>query len=411
MRRVVITGIGIISPIGSTLEEYFNSLVNGKGAGGIVTHFDPSEFSSKVACEVKDFDPTKYMDAKEAKRMDRFVQFGIAATVMAVNDSGIDLDKYDPFRVGVNIGSGIGGINTLEKEHTILVQSGPRRVSPLLIPMMIANMASGQVAMRYGIKGPNETVVTACATSTHAIGDSFRLIRHNYADVVIVGGAEAAITPIGYAGFCSMKAFSTRNDDPQRASRPFDAERDGFVIGEGAGTFILEELESAKRRGAKIYAEIVGYGATADAYHITAPDPDGIGASKAMEYAIKDANVSLDEIDYINAHGTSTKLNDAIETKAIKTLFGERAYKIAINSTKSMVGHLLGAAGAVESIAVVLCMKNNVVHPTINYEFRDPECDLDYTPNKPKEMSVNYALSNSFAFGGQNASLLFKKFA
>ena len=410
MRRVVITGIGIINPIGDTIDEYFNSLIKGKSGAGIITHFDVSEFSSKIACEVKNFDPTKYIDAKEAKRMDRFVQFGMSAVKMAVEDAGIDFSKYDPFRVGANIGSGIGGIETLEKEHSVLIHRGPRRVSPFLIPMMIANMASGQVAIKYGIKGPNETVVTACATSTHAIGDSFRLIRYNYADVMVAGGAEAAITPIGYAGFCSMKALSTRNDEPTRASRPFDAERDGFVIGEGAGVLILEELESAKKRGAKIYGEIVGYGATADAYHITAPDPDGMGALKAMEFAVKDALVSLDEIDYINAHGTSTKLNDIIETKAIKNLFGERAYKIAINSTKSMTGHLLGAAGAIEAIAAVLCMKNNVVHPTINYEFKDPECDLDYTPNKPREMKINYALSNSFAFGGQNASLLFKNF-
>jgi 3-oxoacyl-[acyl-carrier-protein] synthase II len=409
MRRVVITGIGIISPIGNILTDYFDSLIKGKSGAGIVTHFDASEFTSKIACEVKDFDPTMFMEAKEAKRMDRFVQFGMAAAKMAVEDSGIDFSKYDPFRAGANIGSGIGGIDTLEKEHSVLIQSGPRRVSPLLIPMMIANMASGQVAIKYGIRGPNETVITACATSSHAIGDAFRLIKYNYADVMIAGGAEAAITPIGYAGFCSMKALSTRNDEPQRASRPFDAERDGFVIGEGSGVFILEELESAKKRGAKIYAEIVGYGATADAYHITAPDPDGLGALKAMELAVKEADASLDEIDYINAHGTSTKLNDATETKAIKNLFGDRAYKIAINSTKSMTGHLLGAAGAIESIAAILCMQNSIIHPTINYEFKDPDCDLDYTPNKPREMEINYALSNSFAFGGQNASVLYKK--
>jgi len=410
MRRVAITGIGIISPIGNIVIDYFDSLIKGKSGAGIVTHFDASEFTSKIACEVKDFDPTMFMEAKEAKRMDRFVQFGMAAAKMAVEDSGIDFSKYDPFRAGANIGSGIGGIDTLEKEHSVLIQSGPRRVSPLLIPMMIANMASGQVAIKYGIRGPNETVVTACATSAHAIGDAFRLIKYNYADVMIAGGGEAAITPIGYAGFCSMKALSTRNDEPQRASRPFDAERDGFVIGEGSGVFILEELESAKKRGAKIYAEIVGYGATADAYHITAPDPDGLGALKAMELAVKEADASLDEIDYINAHGTSTKLNDATETKAIKNLFGDRAYKIAINSTKSMTGHLLGAAGAIESIAAILCMQNSIIHPTINYEFKDPECDLDYTPNKPREMEINYALSNSFAFGGQNASVLYKKF-
>ncbi len=410
MRRVVITGIGVVSAIGNTLEEYYDSLIRGVSGGGIITHFDPTDFPSKVACEVKGFDPLNYLEPKEAKRMDRFVQFAMATSMMAVEDSGIDFEKYDPYRVGVLIGSGIGGIATLEKEHSVLLKSGPRRVSPLLIPMMIINMASGQVAMKFGVKGPNKTVVTACATSAHAIGDAFRIVKSGEADVMIAGGSEAAITPVGHAGFCSMKALSTRNDEPEKASRPFDAERDGFVTGEGGGVFILEDLESAKKRDAKIYAEIIGYGATADAYHLTAPDPDGMGATKAMEFAIRDAGISTDDIDYINAHGTSTKLNDAVETKAIKNLFGERAYKIVVNSTKSMVGHLLGAAGIVESIATVMCIRNNVVHPTINYEYKDPECDLDYVPNEAREMNINYAISNSFAFGGQNASLVFKKF-
>jgi 3-oxoacyl-[acyl-carrier-protein] synthase II len=409
-RRVVITGMGSITPIGNTLEEYWDSMINGVSGGGTITYFDPEEYPSKIACEVKDFDYEPYISKKEARRMDPFIIYAISATQMAYEQSGINADEIDLDRAGVLIGSGIGGIQILTDELKVLFERGPGRISPFLIPMMIANMASGLVAIRYGFKGPNETVVTACATSTHAVGDGFRLIQEDHADVMIVGGAEAAVTPIALAGFGSMRALSTRNDEPEKASRPFDKDRDGFVIGEGAGILMLEELEHAKSRGAEIIAEICGYGMSADAYHMTAPAPGGEGAIRSMKLAIEDAELKVDEIEHINAHGTSTELNDKNETEAIKALFGKRAYDIPITATKSMVGHLLGAAGALEAIATILTIKNSIIPPTINYETKDPDCDLDYTPNEAREQNISNAISNSFGFGGQNATLTFKKY-
>jgi 3-oxoacyl-[acyl-carrier-protein] synthase II len=410
-RRVVVTGLGVVAPNGNTVREYWENLVAGKGGAGRVTHFDADGFSSQVACEVKNFKPEEYIDAKALRRMDTFVQYALVGAVMAMNDAGLAVgdDGVDATRIGVIVGSGIGGIGVIEEQHAILLDKGPRRVTPLLIPMLISNMASGQLSIYFNAKGPNSCVVTACATAAHSIGDAYRVIERADADVMIAGGTEAAITPLGYAGFCMMKALSTRNDDPEHASRPFDRERDGFVIGEGAGILILEEYERAKRRGANIYAEIVGYGITADAYHITAPDPDGDGSARAMKMAIDHAGLNPEDVHYINAHGTSTPLNDVAETIAIKKVFGDHAYKVAISSTKSMTGHLLGAAGGVESVATILTIKNGVIHPTINYEYPDPECDLDYVPNDAREADVKVAITNSFAFGGQNATLAFKR--
>jgi len=409
-RRVVVTGMGAVSPIGNTLEEYWNGLINGVSGGALITYFDTTDYSSKIACEVKNFDSSVYVSQKEARRMDPFIIYAMSASEMAIQHSKLDLEKLNLDRAGVLIGSGIGGIQMLTNEMKVLFDRGPSRVSPFLIPMMIANMASGLVSIRYGFKGPNETVVTACATSTHAVGDAFRYIQRDFADVMIAGGSEAAVTPIALAGFGTMRALSTRNDEPAKASRPFDAERDGFVIGEGSGILILEELEHAKKRSAEIFGEIVGYGVSADAYHLTAPAPGGEGAVKAMQNAIIDAGLTPDDIDHINAHGTSTDLNDKNETEAIKTLFGKRAYDIPITAPKSMVGHLLGAAGALEAIGTIMSIKNSVVPPTINYETPDPECDLDYTPNKARGYEMRYAISNSFAFGGQNATLCFTKY-
>ncbi|HUV86363.1 MAG TPA: beta-ketoacyl-ACP synthase II [bacterium] len=410
-RRVLITGLGVVAPNGNNAGEYWENLVAGKGGAGRVTHFDTDGFSSQVACEVKNFKPEEYIDPKALRRMDTFVQYALASTVMAMDDAGLKVgrDDLDATRVGVIVGSGIGGIGVIEKQHTILLDKGPRRVTPLLIPMLISNMASGQLSIYFNAKGPNSCVVTACATAAHCIGDAYRVIERGDADVMIAGGTEAAITPLGFAGFCMMKALSTRNDDPEHASRPFDRERDGFVVGEGSGILILEEYDRAKKRGADIYAEIVGYGITADAYHITAPDPDGEGSARAMKMAIEHAGVNPEDIDYINAHGTSTPLNDVAETIAIKKAFGDHAYKIPISSTKSMTGHLLGAAGGIESVAAVLTIKNGVIHPTINYEYPDPECDLDYVPNEARQADVKVAITNSFAFGGQNATLAFKR--
>lgn len=409
-RRVVVTGMGAITPIGNSLEEYWEGLISGRSGGGKVTYFDTEEYSSKIACEVKDFDYETFVSKKEARRMDPFIIYAISATEMAIQQSELDLDSIDLDRAGVLIGSGIGGIQILSDEMKVLFDRGPSRVSPFLIPMMIANMASGLVSIRYGFKGPNETVVTACATSTHAIGDGFRYIQNGYADVMIVGGSEAAVTPIALAGFGNMRALSTRNDEPEKASRPFDAERDGFVVGEGSGILILEEREYALERGAEIFGELIGYAATADAYHMTAPAPKGEGAVRSMRNAIEDADLTPEVIDHINAHGTSTELNDKNETEAIKTVFGDRAYDIPITAPKSMIGHLLGGAGALESIATIMTIKNSKIPPTINYEIPDPECDLDYTPNKPRDYDIEYALSNSFAFGGQNATLCFARF-
>ncbi|SDF77214.1 beta-ketoacyl-ACP synthase II [Sporolituus thermophilus] len=409
-KRVVVTGIGAVTPIGIGKDEYWQSLVAGKSGISRITRFDPADYSTQIAGEVKNFDPGKFIDKKEAKRMDRFTQFALAATKMAIEDAGINLDQEDRSRVGTMIGTGIGGMETLHDQFKVLFEKGPSRVSPFFVPMMIANMAAGQTSITFGLQGPCSCVITACATGTNAIGDAFKIIQRGDADIMVAGGTEAAISPAAVAGFCSMKAMSTRNDEPEKASRPFDRDRDGFVMGEGAGILILESLDHALARGARIYAEIAGYGFNADAYHITAPAPEGAQAAKCMAMAIKDAGLTPEMVDYINAHGTSTPLNDKNETLAIKTLFGDHAYKLAVSSIKSMTGHLLGAAGAIEAIATVLTIANNLIPPTINYENPDPELDLDYVPNKARERVVNVAISNSFGFGGHNATILFKKY-
>jgi len=409
-KRVVITGVGVVSPIGIGKDNFLNALLEGKSGAGRITYFDVSSYSSQIACEVKDFNHECYVDKKKIKRTDKFVQFALAAAKMAIEDSKLDLTKEDMSRIGVIIGSGIGGVETIEAEYKVLIEKGPKRVSPFLIPMEIINMASGEIAIEYGFTGPNYGVVSACASSNNAIGDALRLIRYGDADVIITGGSEAGITPLSLAGFCSARALSQRNDQPEKASRPFDKNRDGFVMGEGAGIIVLETLEHAINRNAKIYAELCGYGATDDAYHITAPHPNAESAIRAMQIALIDSDTKPEEVDYINAHGTSTQLNDKTETFAIKKVFGERAYKIPISSTKSMTGHLLGAAGAIELIATILCMEKGYVHPTINYEEPDPECDLDYVPNKARQYQINCAISNSLGFGGHNAVLLIKRF-
>lgn len=410
-RRVVITGLGVVSPIGTGVEKFWSNLVAGVSGIDIIKRFDPVEIglSVHIAGEVKDFEPEKYFDKKDAQKVSDFIKFAVAAAEEAIKDSGLLESKFDPYRVGVIIGTGIGGLRDIEEQQKVLMEKGPRRVSPFFIPYGISNMASGLVAIRFGFKGPNYCVVSACATGNHSIGDAMRLIQKGDIDVAIAGGCESAITPLGVAGFASMKALSTRNHEPQKASRPFDRDRDGFVMGEGAGILVLEEYEHAKARGAKIYAELVGYGVTDDAYHITAPCADGEGAYMCMKLAIEDAGIRPEEVDYINAHGTSTPLNDKSETLAIKRLFGEHAYKLKISSNKSMIGHLLGAAGAVEAVATVKSIQTGIIPPTINLENPDTECDLDYVPNKAIEYTVNYALSNSFGFGGTNACLLFKR--
>jgi 3-oxoacyl-[acyl-carrier-protein] synthase II len=404
-RRVVITGLGVVSPIGVGLSSFWDSTLQGKSGGGPITHFDTTDYPTKIAAEVKDFNPADYMEAKEIKRTDRFVQFALAAASMAIEDAKLSPADEDPEQVGVLVGSGMGGLETFEKQHTNLLQNGPRRVSPFFITMLIINMASGAISMRYGFKGPNSAAVTACASSSHAIGDAFKIIQRGDAEVMIAGGSEATITPLAVAAFSTMKATSTRNDEPERASRPFDKDRDGFVMGEGAGVVVLESLEHSRKRGARIYAEMAGYGLTADAYHITHPAPGGEGAVRAMRMAIRDAGLKPEDIGYINAHGTSTPLNDSTETAAIKTVFGEHAYKLSVSSTKSMTGHLLGAAGGVELVASVMALKENLLPPTINYETPDPECDLDYVSNEPRPASLKAVLSNTFGFGGQNAVL------
>ncbi len=409
-KRVVITGIGAITPVGIGKENYWNSLKSGKNGISRITKFDPSDYATQIAGEVKDFDPNNYMDKKEARRMDRFTQLAVAASKEAYDDSGLKSEEIDEYRFGVVLGSGIGGIETLEKEYEKLHTKGPNRVSPFFIPMMISNIGAGQISMTFGAKGPNTTIVTACASSTNSIGEAFRLIERGDADIMITGGAEASITPLAVAGFCSMKAMSTRNEEPEKASRPFDKDRDGFVMGEGSGILILEEYEHAIKRGAKIYAEIAGYGLSADAYHITSPAPGGEGAARAMKNAIADAGISPMDIDYINAHGTSTPYNDKFETMAIKTVFGEHVNKLLVSSTKSMTGHLLGAAGAIEAIACTLSIQDGFVPPTINYENPDSECDLNYVPNKGINTDVKYTLSNSLGFGGHNATLIIKKY-
>jgi len=409
-RRVVITGVWAITPVGTGTENYWRALLDGKSGVGAITHFDASEYTTRIAAEVKDFDPEQYIERKEAKRMDRFVQFAVAVSKLAVEDSGLEIKANNADRVGVLIGSGIGGTGTWEEQHRILLERGPGRVSPFFVPMLISDMGSGMVSILLGAKGPNLTVVTACATSTHAIGEAFEIVKRGDADVMIAGGSEAAVTPLAVAGFCSMRALSTRNDEPERASRPFDLNRDGFVVGEGAGTVIVEALDHALSRGAPIYGEIIGYGASGDAYHITAPAPEGEGAARSMAAAISDAGIRPGDVDYINAHGTSTDANDKLETTAIKTVFGDHAYKVAISSTKSMIGHLLGAAGAVEAIVCLCAIRDGIVPPTINYETPDPECDLDYVPNAARKMDVRVAMSNSFGFGGHNATLVFARY-
>lgn len=409
-KRVVITGTGAVTPIGIGTQKFWNAVKEGKCGVDIISRYDLSNYSTQVGAEVKDFEPEQFIDKKEAKRMDRYTQFAIAATKMAIEDSGLDLNTINKERLGVILGSGIGGIETFEDQHTTLMNKGPERVSPFFIPMMIANMAAGQISIMTGAKGVNETVVTACASGTNAIGDAFKYIQRGDADLIITGGTEAPITPLSMAGFCSLKAMSRRNDDPKTASRPFDAERDGFVMGEGAGILILEEYEHAVKRGANIIAEIVGYGATADAYHITAPAPEGEGGARAMAMAVKDAGISPEDVGYINAHGTSTPMNDKLETEAIKTVFGAHAAKLAISSTKSMTGHLLGAAGAIEAIITSYALKEGFLPATINYTNPDPECDLDYVPNEGRNADIKYAISNSFGFGGHNATIALKKY-
>jgi len=409
-KRVVITGMGPITPIGTGTEAYWRALLDGVSGVGPITHFDASEYPTRIAAEVKDFDPEQYVERKEAKRMDRFVQLAVAASKLAVEDAGLNIQGYNADRIGVLIGSGIGGTSTWEEQHSVLLEKGPRRVSPFFVPMLISDMASGMVSILLGAKGPNLGIVSACATATHAIGEAFEIIKRGDADVMLAGGSEAAITPLSVAGFCAARAFSTRNDDPEHASRPFDLHRDGFVMGEGAGTVIVESLDNALARGAKVYCEIIGFGMSADAFHITAPAPGGEGATKAMAAALSDAGIRPEQVDYINAHGTSTEDNDSTETTAIKKVFGEHAYKVAISSTKSMTGHLLGAAGAIEAIACIRSIRDGIVHPTINYETPDPECDLDYVPNTARKLGIRIAMSNSFGFGGHNATLVFAKY-
>lgn len=409
-RRVVITGLGMVTPLSIGVEENWEAVSKGKSGIGTITKFDASSFPCQIAGEVRDFRSEDFLSAKDAKHLDIFIHYAIASARMAVEDSRLKITPKNNQRVGCVTGSGIGGLSTIEFYHKALLEKGPRRVSPFFIPGIITNMAPGQIAIEFGARGPNTCVVTACAASAHAIGDSFKIIQREAAEAMISGGTEAVITPLALGGFTSMKSLSTRNDEPERASRPFDIERDGFIMSEGGGIIILEELNHALDRGADIYAEMVGYGMSSDAYHFTAPDPDGIGASLCMEAALKDAGLNPTDIDYINAHGTSTKLNDISETKAIKSVFGDHAYKIAISSTKSMTGHLLGGAGVVESIYSILTIRNGLIPPTINYEFPDPECDLDYVPNEARMAKVRSVLSNSFGFGGTNSSLIFKEF-
>lgn len=409
-RRVVITGMGLMSPVGNNVKDTWEALLNGKNGAAPITLFDTSEYETKFACEVKNYDPLEHFDRKELRRLDRFSQFAILAAEEALKDSGLELDNEDRDRIGVIVGSGIGGMLSFEDEHTKLVTRGPKRVSPFFIPLLIIDIAAGHISIKHNLKGPNFATVSACATAGHSIGTAMRTIQYGDADVMICGGAEAAIVPSGIAGFNAMKAISTRNDEPEKASRPFDAKRDGFVMGEGGGIVVLEELEHAKARGAKIYAELAGMGFTADAFHITQPAPGGEGAIRAMKAALKDAGLQPTDVQYINAHGTSTYFNDKNETEAIKAVFGDYAYELAVSSTKSMTGHLLGASGGLELIVSTLTVLNNKIHPTANYEFPDPACDLNYVPNKAIEKEVNAALSNSFGFGGHNVTLCVKKY-
>jgi len=409
-RRVVITGVGMITPLGVSTDESWDGLIAGRPGIKKITQFDASAFPTQIAGEVVGFNPEDHIEPKEIKKMDRFIHFALAAAAMAMKDSGLKIAAENAEKTGVIVGSGMGGLHAIEHYHSVYLEKGPRRISPFFIPMLIVNLASGQISIRFGAKGPNSAPATACATGSHSIGDAFKIIQRGDAEAMIAGGTEAVITPLGIGGFNAMKALSTRNHEPDKASRPFDIDRDGFIMGEGAGILVLESLESATNRGARIYAEVVGYGMTADAYHITSPSPGGEGAARCMELALKDAGIHPSDIQYINAHGTSTKYGDELETIAIKTVFGEHAYKLCISSTKSMTGHLLGAAGGVEAVITILCMHHDNVPPTINLDNPDPECDLDYIPHKARKMSVNYALTNSFGFGGTNACLVFKKF-
>ena len=409
--RVVVTGLGVISPVGNEVNSFWKALKEGKSGVDKLTSFDASAFDSRIAGEVKGFDLSIYnIPKKNMNRMEKFVQFGIAAAKQAINDSGLDMEKENKERIGVIVGSGIGSLHVMEAEHNVYLKGGPSRLSPFLIPMLIVNEAAGHIAIIYRLKGPNTCITTACASGSHAIGDAFRIIQRGDAEVMVTGGTESCITTLGVGGFCALKALSKRNAEPQKASRPFDAQRDGFVMAEGSGIVVLESLEHAKNRGARIYAEIVGFGMSCDAYHITAPDPDGSGAALAMKTALKDAKLNPEEVTYINAHGTSTKLNDKIESMAIKLALGSHAKKVMVSSTKSMTGHLLGASGGVEFIACCLSIKDGIVHPTINYEYLDPECDLDYVPNTARKAEVNVCMSNSLGFGGHNATLIVKKF-
>ena len=408
MRRVVVTGLGAVTPIGNNVEEFWNGIKAGKCGIDKVTLFDATDFKTQIAGEVKNFEPTDFIEKKDARKMDRYTQLAMVAADEAVKDSGLNMEDEDPWKVGVITGSGIGGIHTLEEQHKSLLDRGPGRVSPFFIPMMIGNMGAAQIAIKYGARGVNENIVTACASGTNAI--ALRHIQHGANDVIIAGGAEAAVSPLAFAGFCNMKAMSTRNDDPKTASRPFDAERDGFVLSEGAGFIVIEELEHAKKRGAHIYCELVGYGATDDAYHITSPIPGGVGGAKAMSLAIEDAGLKPEDVTYINAHGTSTKYNDEFETQAIKEALGDAAKNVAVSSTKSMTGHLLGAAGGVEAIVCALAIKDSYIPATINYNTPDPACDLDIVPNKGREQEVKVAMSNSLGFGGHNATIVMKKY-
>jgi len=409
MKRIVVTGVGAVTPVGLDARTSFENIVKGKSGIGYITKFDASNFRVRIAGEVKDFNPDRYVPKKDVKKYDLFSLYAIAATKEALDDAGIETEKEDKERIGVSVGSGIGGLPTIEKYKEICLEKGEKSISPFFIPLAVINMASCDIAIMYGFKGPNFSDVTACATGAHSIGLAMRAIQYGDADIMIAGGTESAICPLAIGGFSSMRALSTRNDEPEAASRPFDRDRDGFIVSEGAGVVILEEYEHAKRRGAEIYAELCGFGMSCDAYHITAPDPDGEGASLAMENALKDAHCNLEDVDYINAHGTSTHYNDIVETRAIKKLFKEHAYKLCVSSNKSQIGHLLGAAGGVEAVFTVLTVKNGIVPPTINLEHPDPECDLNYVPNVAQEKEINVAISNSFGFGGTNAVLVFRK--
>jgi 3-oxoacyl-[acyl-carrier-protein] synthase II len=410
-RRVAITGIGIISSLGQTPEAYWDALVHGRSGVARITLFDPSQYTSQIAGEVKGFDPEKWLDRKEARRLDRFTQLGTAAAKEAIKDSGLDVAGEDLSRIGAVIGTGIGGLREMEDENTVLVKRGPSRVSPFLVPKLMGNACAGQVAIEFGFSGPNYACTSACASANHSLIDAFRIIQRGEADVMVTGGSEAAVTPLGVAGFCALKALSTRNDAPEKASRPFERDRDGFVIGEGAGIVVMEELERARKRGARIYGLMYGAGASCDAFHITQPDPDGHGAMACMRAALKDARLNPGDISYINAHGTSTQYNDATESKAIGILFGDHAKRLPVSSTKSMIGHLLGASGGAEIVACALSLAHGAVHPTINYDNPDPQCTLDYVPNAAREAKLDYIMSNSFGFGGHNASIIIGRLA